>query len=68
MQVQTNNLSQCRVFIAPNELTLKYSLEMWDTTMPIQQGVCAVLVWLARPSLTEAEGVEREGQSRKHCH
>ena len=27
-----------------------------------------MLVWLARPSLTKAGGVEREEQSRKHCH
>ena len=26
MQVQTNNLSQCWIFVTPNELTLKYSL------------------------------------------
>ena len=25
MLVQTNNLSQSRIFVAPNELTLKYS-------------------------------------------
>ena len=26
MQVQTNNLSQCWIFVVPNKLTLEYSL------------------------------------------